>query len=62
MTKEDKKLDYQDALQIMYKHPITKILLIGGAVVGLIFLSGFVFRIVATTTTNYKSMVGALKA
>ncbi len=62
MINENKKTDYQDAFQSVYKHPITKILLFGGAVIGLIFISGFVFKIVATTTTNYKSMVGALKA
>ena len=53
---ESRKLDYQIAIQTMLKHPLTKVVLFGGAVVGLIFISGLVMKVVSNSVISYKDM------
>ncbi len=60
--KEDsRKLDYQDTLETILKHPVTRVVLFGGAVVGFIFLSGLVMKVVANSVFSYKEMREAIR-
>jgi hypothetical protein len=41
---ENKKVDYSDVVDVIAKHPLIRAVLIGGAVIGLIFVSGIVMK------------------
>lgn len=58
--KENKKAD-KNIFQSILEMPITRVLLVGAGLVGLVFVSSHVFRIVGSAVSNYKGMVEAIR-
>ena len=58
---DEKKLDY-NVFQSLFDMPVMKVLLVCGAVVGIIFVSGQIFRVVGNSITHYKGMKSAINS
>ncbi|MDQ3190663.1 MAG: hypothetical protein M3Q58_03640 [Bacteroidota bacterium] len=59
--KQESTNDYQDTFTAIVKHPVTKVILIGVSVVGIIFISGLVMKVVANSVVSYKEMKEAIR-
>ena len=58
---EDKKVVIMDAVKDIISHPVTKFLLIGATVVGIVFISGLVMKVVSKTVLHFKDLRDALE-
>lgn len=60
-TKKEKVSDFYNVKDSILKHPATKVILIGGGILLLIAISGYVLKLLNFTMSNYKELQRTIK-